>query len=176
MHVWLTRVRTPLLLIGSVAVAYLSREAPLWPAFVLMGVGEIIQLWATANLHKSVELAERGPYACMRNPMYVGRFLLGLGIVLLLDVRWYVLGPYVLGYCVYVQSRVLREEARLVPALGQPYLDYCQRIPRWLPRHLVPLKRLLSWDWAGVLRNRQHYGTIGVIVLALLVVARRLWL
>ena len=169
---WFSRAHDPLMLLGALALVFLSNSAPLWPAFAFMAAGEVIQLWATANLHKNKTLAETGPYVLMRNPMYVGRFILGIGLVLLLDYRWILLGPYVILFCLYVQARVLREEVRLVEALGQPYLDYCSRVPRWLPR-LKPSGKIISWSWDGVIRNRQHYATAFMLLVCLLVLLHR---
>jgi len=133
-HKWAKRLHDPALFIGALLLIHFSRTAPLWPAFVLIGLGEALQLWAAANLLKLKTVSAAGPYACVRNPMYLGRLILGAGLVLLLDVRWYVLGPYLIAFCLYVHARVKGEEERLTRELGEPYLEYCRRVPRWFPR------------------------------------------
>ena len=45
--------------------------------------GQLIQTWCFASLVKNWQLTERGPYLMCRNPMYIGRYFLILGFVLL---------------------------------------------------------------------------------------------
>jgi protein-S-isoprenylcysteine O-methyltransferase Ste14 len=76
-------------------------------------------------------LVTDGIYAYSRNPGYVAALALLLGLGLLLDspgilVLWPAVA-LILHYGV-----VRREEAYLVRLFGQPYLDYRQRVRRWL--------------------------------------------
>jgi protein-S-isoprenylcysteine O-methyltransferase Ste14 len=73
-----------------------------------------------------------GPYRFIRNPMYVGGWLalVGLGIVehsaamVAFSIAWLGLAhAFVVGY----------EERTLAERFGGDYLDYCRRVPRWLP-------------------------------------------
>jgi len=173
LHVWFVRLRWVLVLVGLVPFLYLAEGVPLWPALAFLVPGELLQLWAAANLNKNENLAESGPYAWIRNPMYGGRFLVGCGLVLLLNVRWFVLPLYVIVYCLYAHSRVLREEDRLKVYLGDPYLDYCRRVNRWFPRWPRRGGRSLTWSWRSVLRNHQLRVTLALLVLLALTVARR---
>ena len=80
-------LRVPLTIAAIVLLApYLRRE---WlPAgFLVSMFGELIQLWCFASLDKNADLAARGPYALVRNPMYLGRFFIIGGFLLLLDRR-----------------------------------------------------------------------------------------
>ena len=53
----------------------------LW-GVILMAAGELIRLWSLGFVEKKgKELAMNGPYAFTRNPLYVGNFFLGLGLV-----------------------------------------------------------------------------------------------
>ncbi len=74
-----------------------------------------------------------GPYKLVRNPMYIGGFivLLGFGLyehspaILLFALPW-LLAAHLLV--------VLYEEPHLRAIFGAPYEDYCQSVRRWLPR------------------------------------------
>jgi len=173
LHVGFAKVRLVLVLLGLIPYVYFAQGVPLWPALILVVLGELLQLWAAANLHKQEALAHTGPYAWVRNPMYTGRFVVGLGLGLALDPRWIVVPVFVVIYVLYAHARVLREEALLREQLGRPYAEYCQRVGRWFPRRLPALSEFVCWSWAGVIRNRQLRVTAGLLVVMLLVVARR---
>ena len=140
-------------------------DAALLPlGFLVSLLGEAIQLWSFASLVKNEQLTARGPYVLVRNPMYLGRFFLILGAVLLLG-NWYVTIAYVVLYYFYMVNRVQREEARLAQLLGQPYRDYCARVNRFLPafgRLLDPAVRYFN---ASVLmRNNGHWNLLSMLV------------
>jgi len=150
------------------ALFVLVDRSPMWPGVVIALAGESVQLWATAHLRKNVLVIKSGPYAWLRNPMYTGRFFVGLGLSLL-TWRWYLIVPYVVIYCFYAQARVLGEERHLRSLFGKEYEDYCAAVRRWLP--LPPRRRLSAerWSWDAVLRNHELRVAGGVVlVLALL--------
>jgi protein-S-isoprenylcysteine O-methyltransferase Ste14 len=121
------------LFLGVLAMLALYADVSrLLPAFLVSLFGEAIQLWSFASLVKNKQLTARGPYVMVRNPMYLGRFFLILGIVLLFD-NVYIAPAYIIFYYFYMVNRVGREEKRLAELLGQPYRDYCARVNRFLP-------------------------------------------
>ena len=72
-----------------------------------------------------------GPYAYTRNPMYLGHliFMLGLAITF-----WSWAALLLLAFHIFWFDRRVREdEARLEVQFGAPYLDYKQRVKRWIP-------------------------------------------
>ena len=74
-----------------------------------------------------------GPYQFVRNPMYIGGFmvLLGFGLyerstaILLFTLPW------LLSAHLFV---ILYEEPHLRATFGTPYQAYCRTVRRWLPR------------------------------------------
>src|SRR5205085_7118354 len=44
-------------------------------------LGLLLRGWATGHLEKNIRLAESGPYAYVRNPLYVGTLLVAAGLV-----------------------------------------------------------------------------------------------
>jgi protein-S-isoprenylcysteine O-methyltransferase Ste14 len=140
----------------ALAAAALWLMDPRWllAGFVVSMVGELIQLWCFASLNKSVVLAADGPYAVVRNPMYLGRFLIILGAVMLPGSGWAILA-YAVIYYFYMVNRVKREEARLRPILGAPYAEYCAAVRPFLPGRPYRGSTLLRWDWRLL---RQNHG------------------
>ena len=122
-------------LLGVAAVAAIIWYMdPRWlvPGFLVSMFGEAIQLWCFASLDKNSTLTARGPYTMVRNPMYLGRFFILLGFLMLLGNPW-LLGVYAIGYWFYMDPRVRREEALLVGRFGGAYLDYAEKTSRFVP-------------------------------------------
>ena len=98
------------------------------------------------------DLIQDGFFAHTRNPLYLGNLLIAAGLVLIADSpAWFlVVLPLTVGmYC----AIVLAEEAFLTARFGQTYVDYCQRVCRFLPT-LTGLKCSLSVngvDWQRAL-------------------------
>ena len=158
-----TRLRFLLAVPAAGLIVVLTDRGPMWPGVAVALLGEAIQIWASAHLRKNVEVVKSGPYAWMRNPMYFGRFFVGLGMTLL-TWRWFLILPYVAIFWAYAQARVLGEEERLRERFGEEYESYCRTARRWLP--LPPRERLSEdkWSWACVLRNHELRVAVCVVV------------
>ncbi|MDO9391952.1 MAG: isoprenylcysteine carboxylmethyltransferase family protein [bacterium] len=138
---WRSYTPIPLLL----AALYFAR--PSWWSLAL-GIavtfaGEAVRIWAlsyaggsTRTLSPDVgRLITGGPFGFVRNPLYVGNFLVSLGVCLAAWpwMPWMILvfiGAFFLQY-VFI---VALEEETLAGKLGAEYQEYCQKVPRWLPR------------------------------------------
>lgn len=84
-----------------------------------------------SNLNLNI-LVTAGPYAYVRNPSYLGSFLVGSGIVVMSGLLWF-LPVYLLLFFVGYQPMVLWEERRLKDMHGDIYVDYKKRVRRWIP-------------------------------------------
>ena len=74
-----------------------------------------------------------GPYRLVRNPMYIGgvSMLLGLG----LHLRSVSMALFALVAFLLIHTFVVfAEEPGLRKRFGQEYEDYCNSVPRWIPR------------------------------------------
>jgi protein-S-isoprenylcysteine O-methyltransferase Ste14 len=95
--------------------------------FVRMGRGTL------APWDPTRALVSAGAYDSVRNPMKAGLFIVLAGEALLLQ------SPALLGWlALFAAANVIyirvSEEPGLRARFGQPYLDYCARVPRWLPK------------------------------------------
>ncbi|MGI6456775.1 MAG: methyltransferase family protein [bacterium] len=79
------------------------------------------------------KLVVQGLYRYVRNPMYVGMGLICLGESLYFSS--FILFCYTLGALLCFHLRViLYEEPVLRRQFGESYVEYCQRVNRWMPR------------------------------------------
>lgn len=82
---------------------------------------------------KNQRLTAAGPYALVRNPLYVGSLIAVFGVGLCTGSATVTV---LLWVCValYYDRTVRREEGFLVQQFGAPYRDYLAQVPRWIPR------------------------------------------
>jgi hypothetical protein len=93
--------------------------------------------------------------------MYLARFILILGFVVLLGRPW-LIALYAVVYYFYMVNRVGREEQKLVEVFGDAYADYARRVHRFLPLSSDPGGRLLYGRLDLLLRNNGHWNVLGV--------------
>jgi len=99
-----------------------------------------LRTWGTAYLNPEVmvdmrmhttRLVADGPYRYVRNPLYLGNILLGIGFGLMASrVGFFIL---VLGMIFFDYRLILREEAGILASQGESYRAYCAAVPRLLP-------------------------------------------
>ena len=79
----LVKTRYVLAILALVPVAMFARPSWFPAAIAISMAGQLIQTWCFASLVKNRELTVRGPYLMCRNPMYIGRYFLLLGFIVL---------------------------------------------------------------------------------------------
>ncbi|MGB5439612.1 MAG: isoprenylcysteine carboxylmethyltransferase family protein [Gammaproteobacteria bacterium] len=76
-------------------------------------------------------LIRSGPYRLTRNPLYIVLTLVQITIAVWLNNAW-ILALAIVSVFVITQYAIKREERYLEKIFGQDYLDYKQRVRRWL--------------------------------------------
>jgi protein-S-isoprenylcysteine O-methyltransferase Ste14 len=85
-------------------------------------------------------LVTGGPFAFVRNPIYLANGALIVGSVLACGTLWLV--PIALAWCAALYAAVVRyEEWLLARHYGWPYVDYLERALRWVPHRRKPAPR-----------------------------------
>jgi protein-S-isoprenylcysteine O-methyltransferase Ste14 len=108
-----------------------------WPLGLLLYLsGWVLRIWAQQHvcyrLKTRKALTTSGPYALVRNPIYIGNTLIVLGIVVLTELIWLV--PLTMLWCMGVYTLVVRYEERLLQQkYGAAYCAYQAAVSRWLP-------------------------------------------
>lgn len=138
---------------------------------ILSLVGTAIRFWAGGYVKKDKELAVTGPYAYVRNPLYVGNVLIALGFCLLSGYLWSFAAFAGLYAWLYIPS-IRKEERTLHKLFGDVFLRYKENVramaPRFTPYESGPGKWSVS-QWA---RNGEHIVNAGVVI-ALMVLLYR---
>jgi protein-S-isoprenylcysteine O-methyltransferase Ste14 len=95
--------------------------------FIVRGKG------TPAPFDPPTRLVLQGPYRHIRNPMYVGLFLVLVGEAILCS-SFFVLLYSLLAVAAAHIFVVFYEEPRLKRQFGETYEQYLRSVPRWLPR------------------------------------------
>jgi len=98
------------------------------------------------------QLNTTGIYSIVRNPLYLGNFLVLLGFAIDIQVWWFVLLTC-LGFALYYERIVLKEEAYLQETFGSAYASWAEVTPAFLPdpsRWILPA---LPFSFRTVLRR-----------------------
>jgi len=112
-----------------------------WVAFLLLGLGFLLRLWATFHFyaHKmrvislvpQSTLITSGPYGFSRNPLYLGgNVFIFFGAALLLKSPTALVGTAL--HLPLVNEFIRREERQLEQAFGDEWRSYKTRVRRWL--------------------------------------------
>lgn len=75
-------------------------------------------------------IVDDGPFALSRNPVFLGQALLFLGLFFVFP--GIVSLALTVALLVAIHLQVMIEERVLTASLGEPYIGYMQRVPRWL--------------------------------------------
>jgi protein-S-isoprenylcysteine O-methyltransferase Ste14 len=127
------RLRVPLgfALVGAFAwLAQPSRDS-LWLGLPIAAAGLLLRGWAAGCLYKNQRLAMGGPYAMVRNPLYLGTLLVAAGLVLATR-RWELALLFGWAFALIYFPTIEQEEQHL-RQLFPEYDAYAQRV-----RLLVP--------------------------------------
>jgi len=135
-----------LLMCGSVVEYFLiPRKINLWISGIGMGIVVLrtwLKWWAMLTLGKywsvqieireSHKLVKEGPYRYLRHPAYLSNLMAYLGIPLIANAYYTLIGVLV----IYVPFNLIRlhlEEKELVKKFGEEYEDYRKKVPALLP-------------------------------------------
>ena len=100
--------------------------------FELVLVALIIRFWASGHISKSHVLATSGPYAFTRNPLYIGNFILGLGISVIANNIWLLIYYIIVFIFLYIGT-IKDEEVFMKERFGQAFNDYVAGVPAFFP-------------------------------------------
>ncbi len=105
--------------------------------------GVALRFWASSTIFKTGRgtplytrppkaLVTQGPYRIIRNPLYLGGFLIYLGILITIPSLFLaILG--LIGLLITLIG-IAREEKGLEKRFGEDYRRYKQDVPGWIPR------------------------------------------
>jgi protein-S-isoprenylcysteine O-methyltransferase Ste14 len=138
--------------------------------FRIYSVGFIGTVSRTRSDSTGARLITSGPFAYVRNPLYIGNFGITAGFGLYGGVVWIFLLTVFLFWLQYFFI-VSYEENLLNDKFGEEYDLYKQRVPRWLPEALPKLEEILWPDtFSPALKSEKRTLTTIFVLIFLLAV------
>jgi protein-S-isoprenylcysteine O-methyltransferase Ste14 len=132
-------------------------------------LGLLLRAWATGHVEKNIRLAESGPYAYLRNPLYLGTLLVAAGFVIA-SRRWWLAVLFGAVFLLIYLPAIELEEQHL-RKLFPNFAAYAERVPALWPT-LDAVKRNERFRWDLYVRNREYQALIGFALGAALLVGK----
>ena len=155
---------TPARICACILLAVLGQS---WRCWTVGYIG----LYRGENV-KAEHLATHGAYSLMRNPLYFGNFVIGLGWSIMAGLK----GALIFTVCfwvLYVLVIIPHEESFLLSKFGSEYQDYCRRVKRFWPSALNIQDLHGKFDSGVIMRSEIHtiistiMGTIIILAVSL---------
>ncbi len=172
---WLFRYRTSLPIPLIVALLAIPPQPVARPwildaaGVMLVAAGELLRLWAVRHIgvisrtrsDRLGPVIATGPFAAVRNPLYVGNIAIWVGFAFSAHIIWMaVLMLALLG--LEYHAIVRWEENLLESRRGDDYRQYASRVPRWVPKWDTAVLSRGSFSWGDTFFSER--GTLLAIV------------
>jgi protein-S-isoprenylcysteine O-methyltransferase Ste14 len=134
-----------ILLILSMLFYFIPIKISLFPynylGIILILFGGLLNIWSdqlfkkvktNIKYHKTPsKLLISGPFKISRNPIYLGMFLILLGVVILIQNPLSLIFPII--FIIIIEKRYIPiEEKNMKKTFGKQYLNYKNKVRRWI--------------------------------------------
>ena len=108
------------------------------------------------------QLNHSGIYSTVRHPLYLGNYLMWIGIVLFTkNISFTIIVS--LMYWLYYERIMFAEERFLERKFGKSYLDWASGVPAFIPRFSSFVKSSIPFSMKSVLR-REYSGVLATVI------------
>jgi protein-S-isoprenylcysteine O-methyltransferase Ste14 len=143
--------------------AFVWLSSPTWTSLAIglpvSIAGMAVRAWAAGHLEKNLALAESGPYAHVRNPLYLGTLAVAAGFVI--AARRWELGVLFAAVFLLIYLPVVELEEQHLRSLFPSYADYARRVPKLVPRFSGSGGK--HFQWSQYRRNREYEALAGFL-------------
>ena len=170
------RIRVPIAFVF--AIFYLWRAKPTW-RFLVLGaliavIGIVLRTLASGQVKKNQELTMTGPYAYVRNPLYLGSIIIAIGFAVAARDLWVAVAILAMFVLIYVP--VIRGEETFLRKQFPAYDDYARRVPSLLPRTLLFRQMMDGFSRELYWQHREYNALLGAAAMLAALAAKILWL
>lgn len=172
------RIRVPLGFVFAVVFLLLARPTgrSLALSLVLVVPGLLLRAYASGYVKKNAELTTTGPYAWVRNPLYLGSTMLAFGFAWAAR-SWLIAGLLVVLFAV-IYIPTIRAEEEFLRAHFAGFGAYARRVPRlfpWKPPLRTPGEASGGFAPALYGKHREYNASMGAAAVYALLLLRLLF-
>ena len=120
----------------------------------------------TSGRNTKAQVAEQlnysGIYSMLRHPLYLGNYLMWIGIVLFTyNISFVII--VTLAYWLYYERIMFAEERFLERKFGHQYLDWSMKVPAFIPSFKRYVRSSIPFSFKSVLR-REYSGVLATVL------------
>ncbi|MBL4709341.1 MAG: DUF1295 domain-containing protein [Flavobacteriales bacterium] len=119
-------------------------------------LGFVLPNTSGRNTHKQIAdgINKTGMYSLLRHPLYLGNFLMWLGIGMLTENIWFNTF-FILSFWLYYERIMYAEETFLIKKFGKEYTNWSKDVPPFIPKISNYQKPELNFAWRKVIRQEK---------------------
>jgi protein-S-isoprenylcysteine O-methyltransferase Ste14 len=136
-----------------------SAESMAW-GLPLSLLGLALRGWAAGHLEKNTTLTDSGPYAWVRNPLYLGTLTTAAGLVI--AARRWELGVLFAAVFLLIYLPVVELEEQHLRRLFPAFAAYERRVAKLVP-HPPKAPAAKPFRWAIYRRNEEYQAAFGFL-------------
>jgi protein-S-isoprenylcysteine O-methyltransferase Ste14 len=177
-QIWSRKARRMRVPLGfAFAAFYIWRAQPswrsLWAGIAVAAVGLALRALASGHVKKNRELTMTGPYAYVRNPLYLGSIIIGIGFAIAARDIW--VGMVLVVFFLAIYLPVIRDEQNYLRQHFSGYAEYIRQVPSLLPRSLRLQGLTQGFSSELYFRHREYNALLGAAAMLAVLVAKLLW-
>ena len=139
-------------------------------------LGLLIRTWSAGHLRKEKELAISGPYQYSRNPLYLGNFVIGIGVVIA-SRSWWVLGFFAAYFLLFYPLAIKREMERMKELFPDEYDEYKKKAPLFFPSgKAFSFGEKNEFSWKLFWKNKEWRALTGAFLFWLILALKMIFL
>lgn len=172
-----TKKTIPIYIVSLLLVIFADPNLKMFVAgLALITLGEAVRVWATGHLRKNLEVTTTGPYAHVKNPLYLGTLLIMIGFSIMARNIYVLTIGLIVFFLYYVPFKKRVESDRLKERFGDLWTRYDSVVPDYLPRlRPYPGRGDKRWDYGIFIDNSEH-GILFIVLLGMVAIGIRLLL
>ena len=174
---WQRKVRRSPLFIGAFLLVGFAKPqfSGILIGMILIFLGESIRIWAAGHLQKNEVLTATGPYAYVKNPLYIGSIFITAGFCILADNIFLLAAAFFMFCFHYIPYKKRVEGDRLRKIFGSQFDDYDEKVPDYLPRWTPYSNEKVSWQFKCFTENSEEGILLIILAGIVLILSRPYW-
>lgn len=169
------RIRVPVGFVFAGFYFWAARPASwsLAAGAVVAAGGLLIRAAASGHVTKNEALTTTGPYAYVRNPLYLGSLVTAAGFAIAARSLWIAAAITLIFLILYLP--VIRSEEAFLENKFPEFPDYVQQVPQLVPRCTPYQNSAGSFSWDLYRKHREYNAIIGAALMIAALIAKMMW-